>query len=211
MSTIILDFGSGNTCRNDKDIVVQMYDELQKIDAGKHDIIVKWQLFEKMGKDVPNIPLSKQTFDFAYLYGQKLGYPVTASVSDLNSLKFLLQYDIPFVKIANDRSLDWLIGEIPRRVLVYVSVGESSERNWRWEDVIYLRCISKYPASADDYEMMHDEMGLCNGISDHTTDFTLWYKYNPVIIEWHYKLVDSVGLDAGPFARTPQQLREVLQ
>jgi sialic acid synthase SpsE len=48
------------------------------------------------------------------------------------------------------------------------------------------------------------------GISDHTTDFTLWHKYHPSIIEWHFKLEDSTGLDAGSFARTPEMLEEIL-
>jgi len=30
------------------------------------------------------------------------------------------------------------------------------------------------------------------------------------IFEWHFKLNDSIGLDAGDFARTPEMLREVL-
>jgi hypothetical protein len=47
-------------------------------------------------------------------------------------------------------------------------------------------------------------------ISDHTTSWDLFNKYNPEIIEWHYKLSDSIGLDAGDFARTPEQLKEVL-
>ena len=47
-------------------------------------------------------------------------------------------------------------------------------------------------------------------ISDHTTDFQLYNKYKPKIYECHYKLEDSTGLDAGEFARTPEQLAEIL-
>jgi hypothetical protein len=38
----------------------------------------------------------------------------------------------------------------------------------------------------------------------------LFRKFEPEIIEMHYKLPDSTGLDAGPFARTPEQLAEIL-
>ncbi|MFA5317464.1 MAG: hypothetical protein WC369_08590, partial [Dehalococcoidales bacterium] len=70
------------------------------------------------------------------------------------------------------------------------------------------------PAETKDYDRI-----LCNykpvvlgyiGISDHTVDFSLWRKHRPPIIEWHYGLPDSTGLDAGPFMRTPEMLREVL-
>lgn len=210
MSRIILDFGSGNTCQNDNRIVTQMYDKMQNVDAGKHNVVVKWQLFKEAGK---NIPIHKEVFDFAYRYGRRLGYPVTASVFDLDSLKFLLQYDTPFIKIANRPDLYWLIGEIPRKIPVYVSKSkiwvDCCCKNIAPENVVYLACVSQYPAKVEDYEnIFHSD--FLKFISDHTTDFTLWYKYQPEIIEWHYKMEDSTGLDAGYFARTPEQLREVL-
>lgn len=210
MARIILDFGSGNTCQNDNRIVMQMYDELQKVDTGKHNVSVKWQLFKEAGK---NVPLYKEVFDFAYLHGRKLGYPVTASVFDLDSLKFLLQYDTPFIKIANRPDLYWLIEEVPRRIPVYVSQSkiwmDCHGKIISPENVVCLACVSQYPAKAEDYENIFHSNFL-KFISDHTTDFTLWYKYQPDIIEWHYKLEDSKGLDAGSFARTPKQLREIL-
>jgi len=216
MSQIILDFGSGNSCLNDKKIVKKMYDELKKVDTGKHTIICKWQLFLEAGN---NIPLDRDVFDFAYEYGNELGYRVTSSVFDKDSLEFLLLYDVPMIKIANNRELDWLIGEVPRKVPVYVSCGSAEQiGNWR-ESVRYgtikpLLCVSNYPAYMEDYEKIK-EFGLYvkhdkYGISDHTTNFGLWYRYQPEIVEWHYGLPDSTGLDAGPFMRMPVMLKEVL-
>jgi hypothetical protein len=46
---IILDFGSGNTCRNDKGIVKDMIQSLGQ----REGIIIKWQLFQHLP---PNIP-----------------------------------------------------------------------------------------------------------------------------------------------------------
>jgi sialic acid synthase SpsE len=219
MSKIILDFGSGNTCRNDKKIVERMIDELEKIDTHKHEIIIKWQLFEKAGE---NIPLDKNSFYYAAGYALGAGYKTTASIFDLNSLKNLLEldFDIPFVKIANRRDLDWLIGEVPRKIPVYISVGNMSEG----ESLLYgqpaghiheirdtaLFCVSQYPASIEEYERKFSKGSLKHGISDHTIGLDLYKKYQPRIWEKHYKLFDSTGLDAGPFAITPEELKEIL-
>ena len=215
MSQIILDFGSGNTHKNDWAYLKKMLDELKAVDTGKHEVIIKHQLFAEAGE---NIPLNRGLFINAFAYAAELGYRTTSSVFDKESLDFLLQFDVPFVKIANNRDMDWLIGEVPRRMPVYVSYGlQNDDEDGLDEKCNYkvnitpLLCVSKYPATIKDYE---DCFGRClrNGthISDHTTNFGLWYRYQPQIIEWHYKLDDSTGLDAGPFARTPEQLREVL-
>ena len=209
MSKIILDFGSGNSCRNDKAIIKRMYDELKVVDTGKYEVIIKWQLFEDW---YGNTPLTHEAFDYAYQYGTSLGYKVTASVFDKPSLDFLLQYDVPFIKIANRRELDWMIGEIPRKTLVYVSYGNEKDLNKAPRDIRPLICASKYPATIEQYEAIFTtgQAFRLVAISDHTTNFGLWYRYQPQIIEWHYKLKDSVGLDAGEFARTPEQLAEIL-
>lgn len=219
MSKIILDFGSGNTCRNDITIAELMINELKTVDTGKHEVIIKWQLFEKAGD---NIPLDRILFRWAYLHARELGYKTTASIFDRSSLDFLFSFgfDIPFIKIANRRDLDWLIGEIPRKIPVYVSTGDGNIENEFLSDPTslsgrvtkdqFLFCISEYPATVEAYEKRFPSWMLPAGISDHTTDFALYKKYRPRIIEWHYKLDDSIGLDAGPFARTPAQLAEVL-
>ena len=94
---LILDCGSGNTCRNDKAIVREMIDAITAVNTGKHEITLKWQLFESAP---PNVPLDRDIFDYAYdyAYGQ---YKTTASVFDGSSLEFLREYDTPFIKIAN--------------------------------------------------------------------------------------------------------------
>jgi len=220
MSTIILDLSSGNTCRNNKTIVKQMIDAIKAIDAGKHEIILKAQLSIPDGI---NLPLDHEIFDFMYRYGNEQGYKVTSSVADLESLKFLLQYDIPFVKLPNDRKLDWLIGEIPRKVPVYISYGtfdEYDEYNVRKrEGITTLACISKYPAEAKDYV---DTFGLINircerklsnlrRVSDHTCGLELFKKYQPIIWEKHFVLEhDPNNPDGGLFAILPCELAEIL-
>jgi len=222
MSKIILDFGSGNTCRNDKTYIKRMYDELKAVDRGNHNIVVKWQLFEQAGE---NIPLTHECFQYAYKYGRSIGYQVTSSIFDKPSLDFLLTFKVPFIKIANNRKLDRLIGEIPRKIPIYLSCGTSEDVASYYaamqlgeECGEVLLCVSQYPASMEEYEKTFPEYfstdvyndSIVDNVSDHTANFDLWYRYQPEIIEWHYKLSDSTGLDAGMFARMPEQLAEIL-
>jgi hypothetical protein len=211
MAQIILDFGSGATCGNEHKYVEHMIDELRRVDTGRHEVIIKWQLF----KDAPpNTPLGTGIFEHAYnyaAYGVGRKYQTTASVFDADSLQFLLTYDIPFVKIANRPDLYWLAGEVPRKIPIYISVGNMDVCP-DWADAELL-CVSSYPATVNDYEKsMHGDGWhvVTTSLSDHTTDFTLYHKYKPEIYEVHYKLPDSTGPDAGEFARTPKQLSEIL-
>jgi sialic acid synthase SpsE len=202
---IILDFGSGNTCKNSIDYVKRMIDELKKIDNGKHEVIIKWQLFEQAGA---NIPLEMPVFDYAYKYAKEKGYSTAASVFDLNSLWYLLHYDVPFVKLANNKSVYELAGEIPRKLHIIKSVSKPDELSLPEHNTTKLACVSEYPAPTEKYIKVFGHR--LSRISDHTTDFLLWNRFKPSIIEWHYKLSDSTGLDAGQFARTPEQLKGIL-
>ena len=218
--------GSGNTCKNDIDYIKKMIDAVKAVDTGKHEIIFKWQLFCKAGA---NVPLKLGCFRHAYEYAEDLGYKTTASVFDKDSLRYLLSYNVPFIKIANNRKLDWLIGEIPRKVPVYVSYGDKDD--WikrKYNPDVYMLCISKYPATIEDYRKAFGDYYMtmphkayfsifkdCKeldiwGISDHTIGIDLFKTYNPAIWEKHLKLQDSIGLDAGEFAITPEELREIL-
>lgn len=203
MSQIILDI-SANTFKNDMDYAKRMINEVYRIDSKKHEVIFKTQLFEKAGE---NIVLDHNIFDKLYRYCESLGYKLTSSVFDLPSLKFLLNYDIPFVKIANNRKLDWLIGEVQRKIEVYVSrsIGDDIDTT----KAVILCGVSKYPASIGDYKFNRDN--LEEAISDHTTNWDLFNKYEPEIYECHYVLEhDENNLDGGLFARTIDQLKEVL-
>lgn len=206
MSQIILDFGSANTCQNDVKIVKRMIDELHAIDTGKHEVIIKWQLFEHAGQ---NIPLDHEVFMWAYDYAKLHGYQTTASVFDKASLAFLLCFDTPFIKLANREDLYWLKGYVPRNKRVLISWGDS-ESIRAFADDYGLCCVSNYPANMADYEKRFKASDLELGISDHTTNWKLFNKYKPIAYEVHYKLPDSTGLDAGKFARTARDLKAIL-
>jgi sialic acid synthase SpsE len=200
MSQIILDLGSGNTCKNDIDIARRMIDEVAAIDTKKHEVVFKMQLFEEAP---PNVPLDKGVYWAAMKHAQAKGYRMTASVFDLTSLNFLLRYDIPFVKIACRPELYWLIGEVPRKVPVYVSVPAASLVEILESNVTKLICVPHYPAKIEDYPSVPQ-------FSDHTVGLDLYHFAQPKIWEKHLKLPDSTGPDAGPFAITPDELKEIL-
>lgn len=202
--TFILDFGSGNTCKNDGEYIKRMIKELAAVDL-KRKTIIKWQLFESAGD---NIPLKKMYFEYAYRFAQKLGFKTTASVFDIQSLKFLLTFDIPFVKIANRSDLYWLAGEVPRRITVIFSV-DKNDLDLKNVGYDFIWCLSEYPSTAEDYIKAYGDKLAC-GVSDHTANWDLFNKYKPNIYECHYKLKDSTGLDAGHFARTPEQIKEII-
>lgn len=214
---IILDFGSGNTCQNNKDIIKRMIDELCRIDTKKHNVIIKWQLFKRAGE---NIPLTRDNFEYAFDYAKKCGYQTTASVFDFESFVFLKHFkELPFIKLANRSDLYWLQGYIQgMQQTSYISVSdEKSFENFKnnFDDGHMYNfdlfcCVSEYPADAIDYQERFSTQHLKYAISDHTTSFKMYELYKPHKIEWHYKLDDSIGLDAGEFARTPAMLKGVL-
>jgi sialic acid synthase SpsE len=200
---LILDCGSANTCQNDKATVEKMIKEIAYVDSGRHQVYLKWQLF----KDAPpNIPLDHDVFRHAYEYADRFAYQTTASVFDLESMRFLMGFDVPFVKIANRPDLYYLAEY--STVPVYVSTSQSGFDLPNGE--INLACISNYPATLEMYEdaFTMDELRY---ISDHTPGWDLYRKYLPKIIEKHYvheRRLDNP--DAGMFAVTPTELAEVL-
>lgn len=203
---LILDFGSGNTCKNDTTTVRRMIDALAET-TNRKDITIKWQLFTEAGE---NVPLNLHCFEYAYKYAAQLGFKTTASVFDMKSLHFLLSFDVPFVKLANcDRSAA-LWGAIPRRIPIVQSFHNSKDLIDDEPGLDFLCCVSKYPAQSSEYITSFSGEHLSHGISDHTDSFALYQTFSPITYECHYKLDDSTGLDAGPFAKTPEQLREIL-
>lgn len=206
----ILDFGSGNTCQNDYGIIERMIDELDDCNLSfKEDIIIKWQLFESAGD---NTPLWWSSFNHAYLYALEKGYATTASVFDRESVEDLLKFEIPFIKIANRKDLWPLTRLVPRGIPLLISITETGGMlpPVDWNGLTKMMCcISEYPASLKQYEEIFMSDLLSYAVSDHTMDWKLYLKYRPQYYECHYKLEDSTGLDAGKFARTPADLKEL--
>jgi len=199
---IILDLGSGNSCQNKWEIAKEMIQAIASIDTGREKVILKWQLFEKAE---PNISLEREIFTKAFQEAWGLGYDTTASVGDVFSLDFLLRFEIPFVKLACRPELYYLADRVPENIRVIKSVASLDKFT---SDC--LCCVREYPADAKQYKKAFRETQLKQGISDHTTDWYLYKKYNPELYEVHFRLPNAEGPDAGPFARTSEQLKEIL-
>ena len=203
---IILDMGSGNTCKNDTTIIKKMIDAVKAVDTGKHAIVLKWQLFTSAP---PNVPLDRWPFHYAVRYAQEKGYKTTASIFDEESFEYLTgHFSIPFVKIpcreklynfVNGQYKDFIIS-VPDRILYD-----------NFPDLVKLCCIPKYPAKVEEYEKTFTKEQLKAGISDHTAGWDLFKKYKPVVFEKHFVLErDEGNPDAGPFAVTPDDLAGIL-
>ena len=198
----ILDVGSGNGKGNSIEYQKDVIDSL----VGK-DVILKYQLFQDAQ---PNTPLKREVFRKAYNYANKKGLQVTASVFDIDSLRFLQSFDIPFIKLANNPlvfPLARLIKDTPLLVS-YPSVAEMGKRKL----IKPLCCVSRYPAQGIQYEKNFSPYWLSQGISDHCEGFDLWWKYQPTVYEKHLVLNknDKSNPDAGKFACTPQDLEGIV-
>jgi sialic acid synthase SpsE len=209
MSTFILDMGSGNS-NTSFEVGKAMIDAVASVDGRKHEVILKYQMWTRAMPQGANEWLDWYLFKQLYEYGRGLGYKVTSSVFDYNALVYLLTFDIPFVKLANRPDTWGLLGDVPRRIPVYIS-NYLYECGFRESGlVIPMAVVSKYPASLREYEMIPN-LGQYKAISDHTPGWELWDKYHPSVLEKHFVLErGGDNPDAGSFACTPEELKEIL-
>lgn len=207
---LVLDVGSGASLP-DADTAHRFVDAIKAVDSGKHDIVLKAQLFTSAP---PNTPLAMETFIALWARGREAGYGVTASVFDVTSLQRLLGVTpIPFLKIACRKELYWLAGEVPRKIPVYVSWDcrqpVDSTIPGLLDGCHLLACVPEYPATIAQYG--RSLLGWA-GVSDHTEGWDLFQEWSPVVDVWekHIVLPDTKGPDVGPWACTPQTLREIM-
>jgi sialic acid synthase SpsE len=199
---IIFDFSCGNSCKNDLNTAREMVIKLSELNVP--GAVIKWQLFQEAGD---NVPLNHDVFSEASRYANMMGLMTTASVFDEYSLDYLLSFNVPFIKLANNPKAHALLDKIPEKMRVIISTDNPDYKTTRKNtDILY--CVSKYPADKKDYEKFGDK--LKKGLSDHTTGWELFNKYQPEIYECHFKLDKTTGLDAGAFARTPDRIKEIL-
>ena len=211
MSEIILDFGSANTCQNDEKKVKEMINAIAEIDTHKHDVIIKWQLFEYSKN---NQPLLFPIFDYAYGYAKEKGYKTTASVFDDSSLNFLLRHEIPFIKIANSEASAKQIVRIKSYYRIYSSFPFEFryDLDGTYREYIQFCVQSRYdpPARWRDYVKMYRDWQLKEAISDHTVDWYLWDTYKPEHYECHFVLEHESWNPDSKVARTPDEMRYIL-
>lgn len=203
----ILDFSSGETCKNNIDYACRMIDE---IPGSEKDIVIKWQLFENIP---PLTPLDREVYLKAREYARGKGYKTGSSFFDKDSLEFLKDGNADFVKMAARPRLYHLLDLVPTTMPLVVSVQDFDAYNMirkKYPRAKIMCCIANYPARVDKYWRTFPASYLARGISDHTDTWELYQKCHPDVYECHYCLDDSTGPDAASFARRPAQLREVL-
>ena len=219
---IILDCGSGSQCNNDFDKVKKLIESAAILKSDKYDLILKWQLFDK-SEELKS--LAWQIFEYAYYNAKDLGLKTTASVFDEKSLSFLLQHDIPFVKLSARTDLYWLVEKIPEDIPILFSVPsfdwyqELKNRIKRKAGFATMCCIQNYPAEEKTYKQEYDNWALGHtgylhrGLSDHTTNFNLFKEYQPIIWEKHFILKHGKTDDpyGDLFCATIEELSEVLR
>ena len=209
---IILDMGSGNTCRNYVAYAKNMIDVVASMDSGRHLVLLKWQLEHDAAP--PNTPLSPEVLAECFTHAKAKGYYVGSSVFTVQDLSAIYPLAPNFLKIAcpsqaNPMARTWdLLNIIPRGAQTYVSYdARKPERPPYASDahVITLACVPEYPAKLEDYPP------ISTAFSDHTPGLQLWNYYHPCVWEKHFVLErDPANPDAGEFALTPDQLREVI-
>ena len=213
---IILDMGSGLTCKNEPQQVLDMIAAVHKNDNRRHEIILKWQLFKEFGE---LRPLHHGVFAHAVDYALRIGYMTTASVFDIDSLLFLQDFHIPFVKFA---ALDEMLSLMPDAAAMGYwrnGIVASAVSNKHWKKIEnytpnIMCCVREYPAMPQVYESVFTDDQLRRGISDHTdhtNGFSLAAAYRPEIYETHFCLHEQTGPDTGPFALRPNQLQALLE
>lgn len=214
---IILEFGSGDTCKNDKNQIADMITQLAEYDTDRK-CIIKWQLFKNLSHVAS---LSKENFDYAYKFAENLGFKTTASVFDRESLDFLLKYNTPFLKIACQtqkydfrKAMNNIIQDVPVTLPIIASVESSlmiekvSEQYPR-HYIEYLCCVPIYPALRIQYVNNFYRHHLKEGISDHTIGHTIYNLYQPKIYEVHYILSHQTSLDK-QWSIGPEELKSFL-
>lgn len=236
---IILDFGSGDTCKNDKKQIKDMIDQLADVDR-KRECVIKWQLFNDIDGATP---LTEDNFDYAYHYATSMKFGVTASVFDEKSCDFLIRnHEIPFVKIAcitskykfrkhlgllipnilwykRSHALDYDIPTIISIESLKDGARVIHKYGGDYHDTTFLICDPSYPGDIKKYDDILGDNKLENnfltiegcriGISDHTIGLGLYKKYKPNTWEKHYCLDYQTSADK-EWSITPQQLKEVL-
>lgn len=108
------------------------------------------------------IEFEKNEYDEIDRYCKEIGIKWTASIWDINSLDFIMQYDIPFIKLAsacitNDELLD-KINDYGKPVVMSIGMSTEEEMNHALIklyncDMTILHCNSSYPASDNELDL----------------------------------------------------------
>lgn len=134
---------------------------------------VKFQLFPNLSEFTytGNIHMPFDLFEYAYNVGESAGIPVTASVFGEEELKFLLGFDVPYIKFAFAQRKMWRRMEMVHKKGIPVVVTTTL---WDWYDFPVTKLITAYHDTKTLYPnpYLMDFSGLFpvrfQGYSDHS-------------------------------------------
>ena len=154
------------------------------------------------------IEFQKKEYDYINKYCKEKPLDWTASVWDLPSLEFLMQYDIPFIKIPSAKITDKTLVEQSAKMgkPLFVSTGMSSiqeiddavnivEKHLS-KNYVLFHCNSSYPAKMDELNLnmiktLKERYNCLVGYSGHEEEImpsTIAPIYGACVIERHITL-----------------------
>ena len=156
-------------------------------------------------------------------YADYVGITWFASVFDPSSVDMLEKLDCPAYKIASFEIVDLPLIQYAasKRKPMLISTGMASPAETQqaigacWDggnsNVICLHCVSGYPSSPKDYNLLHTQYS--HGVSDHTTTLEVPIASTALgmqMIEKHFCL-DGCCTDDAKFSLTPDKFKEMVQ
>jgi N-acetylneuraminate synthase len=154
------------------------------------------------------IEFQKKEYDYIDKYCNEKPLAWSASVWDLQSLEFLMQYDIPFIKIPSAKITDKELVEKSAKTgkPLFISTGMSTiqeiddivniAEKYLSKNYVLFHCNSTYPAKLDELNMnmiktLKERYNCLVGYSGHEEEImpsTLAPAYGACVIERHITL-----------------------
>ncbi|MDH4262290.1 MAG: N-acetylneuraminate synthase family protein [Spirochaetia bacterium] len=160
---------------------------------------------------------------------KKVGLDFISTPLTVDWVEHLAMLKAPFIKIASGDINNYLLLKevVKKKVPLIISTGNSklSEiasaasffRVFNKKDVIFLHCISEYPASTHILNLstipfLHDQLKALIGFSDHSDGSDAAFAsvlLGAVVVEKHFTLDKSLPGPDHAISSTPAELREI--